>query len=162
MEARHGKKDNGIIILMAAQDRAVRIEVGQGLEGKIPDALAGRIIDGIMIPKFRDQRTYIGLRDAILAMGEIVAGHPIDSLIEKPRERKPNIFTLIVLALFFGGFFLFTLLPLLLRRPGSGIGRSSWTGGWGGGGFGGGGFGGGGGWSGGGGGFSGGGSSGRW
>lgn len=43
-------KDNGAIIILATEDRKVRIEVGYGLEGQIPDAVAGRIIDESMIP----------------------------------------------------------------------------------------------------------------
>ncbi len=46
-------KDNGVLILMAVNDRAVRIEVGYGLEGAIPDAIASRIITGVMIPEFK-------------------------------------------------------------------------------------------------------------
>lgn len=42
--------DNGAIIILAVKDRKVRIEVGYGLEGQIPDAVAGRIIDESMIP----------------------------------------------------------------------------------------------------------------
>ena len=46
-------KDNGIIIILATEDRKVRIEVGKGLEGDIPDAVAGRIIDEAMIPSLK-------------------------------------------------------------------------------------------------------------
>ena len=47
-------KDNGAIIILAIQDRKVRIEVGKGLEGDIPDAVAGRIIDESMIPSLKN------------------------------------------------------------------------------------------------------------
>lgn len=46
-------RNNGILVLVARDDRKVRIEVGYGLEGQLPDALAGRIIRGEMIPRFR-------------------------------------------------------------------------------------------------------------
>jgi len=52
---RLGRKDvdDGILMLLAKDDRVTRIEVGYGLEGVVPDVLAKRIIDDIMIPYFR-------------------------------------------------------------------------------------------------------------
>lgn len=47
-------KDNGIIIVLATKDRKVRIEVGKGLEGTIPDAVAGRIMDEYMVPDLKN------------------------------------------------------------------------------------------------------------
>ena len=49
----HQDVDNGIIIILDVEDRKVRIEVGKGLEGDIPDAVAGRIIDEEMIPALK-------------------------------------------------------------------------------------------------------------
>src|SRR5688572_8466133 len=46
-------KDNGILLLVAQKERAVRIEVGQGVEGDLTDAYSKRIIDQIIIPMFR-------------------------------------------------------------------------------------------------------------
>ena len=46
-------KDNGVILLVAVEDRKVRIEVGQGLEGPLPDAICSRIIRNEMSPSFR-------------------------------------------------------------------------------------------------------------
>ena len=46
-------KDDGILILVARDDRKMRIEVGYGLEGTLPDALAGRIVRDEMVPRFR-------------------------------------------------------------------------------------------------------------
>jgi uncharacterized protein len=67
-----GKRDNnnGILIVAAIQDRAVRIEVGYGLEGKVPDAQAGRIIREAITPRFREGKYAEGL-DA--AVGEVTA-----------------------------------------------------------------------------------------
>ena len=47
------QQDNGVLILIARDDRKIRIEVGYGLEGVLPDVLAGRIIDNAMKPAFR-------------------------------------------------------------------------------------------------------------
>lgn len=46
-------KDNGVVVVVAPNDRKMRIEVGYGLEGAIPDSAAGRIRDGYMIPYFK-------------------------------------------------------------------------------------------------------------
>ena len=46
-------KDNGILVIVAPQDRRMRIEVGYGLEGTLPDSLAGSIIRNIMTPRFK-------------------------------------------------------------------------------------------------------------
>lgn len=56
--------DNGLLILVAKNDRKMRIEVGRGLEGQITDLMAGRIIRNIMSPAFRDNLFYLGLSRA--------------------------------------------------------------------------------------------------
>jgi uncharacterized protein len=47
-------KDNGVLVVVAPQDRRMRIEVGYGLEGVLPDAMAARIIRNVMTPRFKD------------------------------------------------------------------------------------------------------------
>ncbi len=47
------QKDNGVILLVAKQERKIRIEVGRGLEGRMTDLMAGRIIDLVIKPKFK-------------------------------------------------------------------------------------------------------------
>jgi len=46
-------KDNGILLLVSKQERKMRIEVGRGLEGRLTDLTAGRIIDLVITPRFR-------------------------------------------------------------------------------------------------------------
>ena len=46
-------KDNGIIVVVAKQERKIRIEVGRGLEGRLTDLLAGRIVDLVITPRFK-------------------------------------------------------------------------------------------------------------
>lgn len=152
------KKDNGVLFLISAQERKLRIEVGQGLEGAIPDVYAKRIISDQVVPLFRANR---------FSAGVVVGVHEIMRLADKEFAAENNIqestkggdipVAIIILVL---------IVISILGRFGGGRGRhmrGGYGGGFGGGGFGGGGFGGGGGgWSGGGGGFSGGGSSGSW
>jgi len=72
-------KDNGILVVAAIQDRKMRIEVGRGLEGVLPDAMCGRIIRNEMAPKFRQQDFAGGFTAAAIGIdkavkGEFVAG----------------------------------------------------------------------------------------
>jgi uncharacterized protein len=66
-----GKK-NGILLLVAIQDRKARIEVGYGLEPILPDALAGRILNEQLFPAFRQQRYADGLNAAVARIAELV------------------------------------------------------------------------------------------
>ena len=81
-------KDNGILILVANQEHKVRIQPGYGLEGAIPDAVAGRIIRETMAPAFKQNQYYAGLDQATTeliarAKGEY-KGDPAD------QERAPR------------------------------------------------------------------------
>ncbi len=71
-----GKRDknNGILIVAAIQDRKLRIEVGYGLEGKVPDAQAGRIIREAIAPRFRDGRYADGLEAALDELTTLIGG----------------------------------------------------------------------------------------
>ncbi len=71
-----GKKgeDNGALLLVTVKDRAMRIEVGYGLEPLIPDGLAGEIRDEQMIPNFKAGRYGQGLLEATARIAEIIGG----------------------------------------------------------------------------------------
>jgi uncharacterized protein len=161
-------QDDGAILLVALKDRAMRIEVGYGLEGDLPDALGARIIRERLIPAFRRGDYAGGIDGALSAMIAATGGdgEPLGAprAQGQPRRSVGGWLPLLLLLAFF-------VLPWFGGRgrrggmffPGGfGAGRRGGFGGFGGG-FGGGGFGGGGGgFSGGGGGFGGGGASGRW
>jgi len=94
----HKGKDNGVLILIkpkyANESGQVRISVGYGLEGAIPDALANRIVDYDMIPHFKEGNFYAGLDQATstimsLASGEFTA----DQYIKK---RTPGLAGILV------------------------------------------------------------------
>ncbi|NLD54200.1 MAG: YgcG family protein [Burkholderiaceae bacterium] len=57
--------DDGVLLLVAKEDRRVRIEVGYGLEGAIPDGIARRIIDESITPRFRREDYFGGLQAAV-------------------------------------------------------------------------------------------------
>ncbi len=151
-------KDNGVLLLVAYSDRKVRIEVGEGLEGVLPDAICNQIIRNEIAPRFRQDDYQGGIGAAVLAMTQAIGGeYDADQGPATKRGRRGGSLwgTLIIIAIF-----------ILISKMGGGRGGhyrgGTWIPGGFGGGFGrGGGFGGGG-FSGGGGGFSGGGSSGSW
>ncbi len=63
-----GGKDNGVVFLVSTGDRQVFIATGFGLEGAIPDAVAGRIIRRVIVPQFRQGQFYSGISDAVDAL----------------------------------------------------------------------------------------------
>jgi uncharacterized protein len=169
--AGRSKLDNGVVLFVFVKDRKIRLEVGYGLEGALPDATAKQIISDAIAPRFRQGDYAGGLEAAVDAIIAVTKGE----YKAPPAPAAPSApsFPNAVVILF---IFLFVVLPIL-RRAQKGprtYHRRGWDtpwwwgsggggGGWGSGGFGGGGGGGGGGgFSGGGGGFGGGGASGSW
>ena len=69
--------DDGVILIVAKEDRRVRIEVGYGLEGAIPDAYAKRIIEQIIIPDFRDGQYYSGINHGVDALISLIEGEEL-------------------------------------------------------------------------------------
>jgi uncharacterized protein len=157
-------KDNGVLLFIAKTDRKVRIEVGYGLEGALPDITSGIIIRKEIIPHFRDNDYAGGIEAGVVA---ILAATRNEYNADEKDSNK--VFGLSIPALI-----IFAVIVMIFSRigrggPGSrmrGRGLPWFYGGWGGssggGSFGGGSFGGGGGFSGGGGSFGGGGASGSW
>ena len=66
--------DNGVILIIARDDRKVRIEVGYGLEGRLTDLTAGRIIRDRIVPEFRAGRFDQGVLNGVVALTEVVRG----------------------------------------------------------------------------------------
>jgi uncharacterized protein len=75
--------DDGVIVIVAKNDRAVRIEVGYGLEGAIPDAVAKRIIEERITPRFRAGDFFGGLQSATAALGKIISGEALPARAER-------------------------------------------------------------------------------
>jgi uncharacterized protein len=69
--------DDGVLVLVARDDRTVRIEVGRGLEGAIPDAVANRIIDEFVVPRFRAGDFAGGIDAAVDRLAGLVNGEPL-------------------------------------------------------------------------------------
>ena len=161
------QKNNGVLLAVFVQDRKMRIEVGYGLEGAIPDVIAKRIIDQEIAPRFKNGDFDGGLTAGVNALlrgaqGEYKGmGTTVAQQLHEVATDNPFLPVLLVIGVM---VFFFVILPLFRRRRGtsySGRGSSGWAflpvggGGWSGGGSGGG-------FSGGGGSSGGGGASGSW
>ena len=69
--------DDGVLLVVAKDDREVRIEVGYGLEGALPDAIAKRIIEEDIIPQFRNDDFYAGISAGVTRMISVIEGEPL-------------------------------------------------------------------------------------
>jgi len=103
------KIDDGVILIIAKNDHSVRIEVGYGLEGALTDALSKRIIEQIIVPRFKEQDFYGGINEAATQIMRVVDGEPLqapaansDSLIDQALSLAPMLVVIVILA---GGFF---------------------------------------------------------
>jgi uncharacterized protein len=164
--------DNGVLLLVAPEERKVRIEVGYGLEGVLTDALSALIIHDQILPAFREGYFERGIEQGVDAIDQQLRLDPAEAQARAAAAARPKagvpVGPIIMVCLILGLMFISMIGALARggrRRRGSGIGpiliwaaseamRSNSRGG--GGGFGGGGFGGGGGS------FGGGGASGGW
>ena len=107
------KLDNGLVLFVFVKERTLRIEVGYGLEGKVPDAVAKRVIEDVIVPRFRAGDPAGGLTagvDALIAAieGEAqgaanAAGTPEPvSAEERPRGGIESLIDTLLLRRFLG------------------------------------------------------------
>jgi uncharacterized protein len=71
-------KDNGLLLLWSTGDRRVRVEVGYGLEGALPDGKVGAILDSQVIPRFKAGDFDRGLLDGVDALLRVARNEPIE------------------------------------------------------------------------------------
>lgn len=107
------ENDNGVLLLIARDDRQVRIEVGDGLEGDLPDITCGQIIRSEIVPRFRDGDYEAGIRDGVAAILAAINGSYTAA------ATKGNEPDLMFRLLFFGIFIfvvgIFTVIALSLQ-----------------------------------------------
>jgi len=94
--------DDGVLILVVRDDRRMRIEVGYGLEGALTDAQAGRIIDRLMAPRFRQGDFDGGVSAAVDAVAAAVRGEELELPETPPTTNKMPDFATFVFFLIFG------------------------------------------------------------
>ena len=73
------ESDNGVLLLVAPNEKKVRIEVGYGLEGTLTDAVASQIINSIMIPEFKNGNMSEGVKEGVLAIIKVASGEEFSS-----------------------------------------------------------------------------------
>ena len=111
--------DDGALLVVAKDDRTLRIEVGYGLEGALTDATSKRIISEDIVPRFRQGDFYGGISAGVDRILRVIDGEPLP----KPEERRqggtrgigPFLPVMMVLALVVGG----VLHTVLGRFPGA-------------------------------------------
>ena len=123
--------DDGALLLVAKDDRTLRIEVGYGLEGALNDATAHRIVDEIIVPRFKLGEFYAGIESGTAAMMQVINGEPLPPPRRAAASGKYDIESLLFIAfglvVVVGGM----LRALLGRFPaaalvGGGLGALAW------------------------------------
>ena len=76
-----GQKEdnNGVLLVVAPNEKKVRIEVGYGLEGVLTDAVASEIINSVMIPEFKNSNMSEGVKEGVLAIIKVASGEEFSS-----------------------------------------------------------------------------------
>ena len=73
------ESDNGVLLLVAPNEKKVRIEVGYGLEGVLTDAVASQIINSVMIPEFKNGNMGEGVKEGVVAIIKVASGEEFRS-----------------------------------------------------------------------------------
>src|SRR5712692_4921642 len=116
------KADDGVILVVAKNDRRLRIEVGRGLEGAIPDAIAKRAVSDVIAPHFRANDFYGGIAPGADALAKLIEGETLPPPERRAGTNKSSpdyqslLVMLLVLAIIGGGF--------LSRILGRGVGAA--------------------------------------
>ncbi|WP_310446151.1 YgcG family protein [Thiobacillus sp.] len=113
------KVDDGVILIVAKNDRKLRIEVGYGLEGAIPDAIAKRVIAEIITPYFKAGDYPGGIAAGVGQLIKLIDGEPLPA---PTRARQTDNSLESLLPFMVVGFFLGSFLaPMLGRGTASGV-----------------------------------------
>ncbi|TCS83135.1 TPM domain-containing protein [Tepidibacillus fermentans] len=144
------KLNNGVLFVIAMNDHKMRIEVGYGLEGAIPDGKAGRILDDFAVPYLKNNQPDLAVMGVYKALynevakeyhlnsDQLVQNRPPDTPAKKSFSLSELVWALIIFVfilidfIFFGGFFTFTILSLVARGGGGRFGGGGPRGGGGG------------------------------
>lgn len=118
--------DDGVLLLVAKADRTLRIEVGRGLEGAIPDAIAKRIIAEQITPHFREGRFADGLNAGVGAIIARIDGEPLPAPVQRARQASADtVFDLLVQTVFIAFFAAPILRAIFGRLLASGVGAAA-------------------------------------
>lgn len=110
------KIDDGVILIVAKDDRTLRLEVGYGLEGAIPDAIARRVIAETITPHFKAGDYYGGIDAGVQQLMRVIEGEPLPPPSEARSDGDDGPFVMLII----GGMVAGWLLSLLMSRPAAG------------------------------------------
>jgi len=105
--------DDGAILLVAKDDRQVRIEVGYGLEGALTDFASKRIIDEQIVPRFKQENYFEGIEAGIKSMMDVIRGEPLPPPSRRTEGNGSHAAELLPI-LFFVGMFLRSIFGRIL------------------------------------------------
>jgi len=110
------KIDDGVILIVAKDDRTLRLEVGYGLEGAIPDAIAKRVIAETITPYFKAGDFYGGIDAGVQQLMRLIEGEPLPPPRAAGNGGEEGSFVLLIV----GGIVAGWLLSLMMSRPAAG------------------------------------------
>lgn len=110
------KIDDGVILIVAKDDRKLRLEVGYGLEGPIPDAIAKRVIAETITPYFKAGDYYGGIDAGVTQLMRLIEGEQLPPPAASASGGGDAPFVLLIV----GGIVAGWLLSLLMSRPAAG------------------------------------------
>lgn len=109
-------EDNGLLLLVARDDRKLRIEVGYGLEGMMTDALSGLIIRETIVPRFREGDFATGIQNGVKDILTVLTGDgaELEARAKRNLETQPPVdwFFVIFITIFVGIFLASFTIPL--------------------------------------------------
>jgi len=111
------KVDDGVILIVAKNDRKLRLEVGYGLEGAIPDAIAKRVIAEVITPYFKAGDFYGGIEAGVSQLVRLIEGEALPAPADKVSGQGGGGFLFFVL----GGLFAGLILSAILGRVAGGL-----------------------------------------
>lgn len=130
------QEDNGILLVVAPNERRVRIEVGYGLEAIMTDAMSSIIIQSIILPAFRDGNYSGGITDGVDGILSVLSGdtealkdrakRSADTSLNDDTDWLEVTFIVFWMIIFFGGFGLAVMAPIFGRKIAPG--RYEWLG----------------------------------
>ena len=110
------KIDDGVILIVARDDRMLRLEVGYGLEGAIPDAIAKRVIAETITPYFKAGDYYGGINAGVQQLMRLIEGEQLPPPSASGTGGDDGPFVMLIV----GGLIAGWLLSLLMSRPAAG------------------------------------------
>jgi len=113
--------DDGVLLVVAKNDRKLKIEVGYGLEGILPDAIAKRIIEDDIVPRFKQGDFYGGIRAGVDRIMRVVEGEKLPPPAVRTHPQSPGFHADWLIPLFFIGVFVSGILRMVVGQVASAV-----------------------------------------